>query len=131
MLHRDQAGLMLVDLTSHRSTSRHWSRRSSNSRSRPTIVAFGPHVHEPMLNAAEAAGCDAGAQPRAILRRYAILYSPRPPASTEAVDARPVPINSASHRVPRYAGSRGSTSGTPVTWSSANGGMPNSGSSST
>ena len=25
---------------------------------KPTIIAFGPHVHEPLLAAAQAAGCD-------------------------------------------------------------------------
>ena len=53
------AALVLVDLTTRGlDIASLVERARALADSRPTIIAYGPHVHEAVLVAAEAAGCD-------------------------------------------------------------------------
>jgi CheY-like chemotaxis protein len=55
----EQAGLLLLDLSTAGVKPQDLVDRLSAAGSRrPTIVAFGPHVHESLLAAAREAGCD-------------------------------------------------------------------------
>lgn len=55
----DRSALVLVDLTlSGLDVASLVERTQSLADAKPTIIAYGPHVHESLLAAAQAAGCD-------------------------------------------------------------------------